>query len=81
MGTEAAQKGLTHLMLKNRLSSAGATVPEMIERAHKWSGYIEALHDIEYVLTDIPKPQETLDEPSIHESPKKPSNANASDES
>jgi len=46
------------------INSSG-TVPEMLESAIKWNGYMAALHDIEFMLTEIKQSEASLDEPPL----------------
>jgi hypothetical protein len=64
--TPEFQIGLHYLRAVNAPAINSASVPEMIESALKWQGYMEALHAIEYVLTEIKSVPQSLEEPPLN---------------
>ena len=67
VGTPEFQQGIDFLRHKKRPGiPPGASAAEKFERAVEWNGYQNALNDVEIILTELPKDDSSLDEPSIH---------------
>lgn len=51
----------------NRKRASGTTPTELIESAVGWSNYMDALDDVQDVLTELPKPAANLEEPGLND--------------
>lgn len=66
-GSPFFMEGLTHLRHNHAPVLSGTTEADLLKSALGWKAYMQALADIEDVLTALPKNNESLDEPSLND--------------
>jgi len=57
--------GITFLKESQAPSVKGKTAIEMMEAAMKWGAYFEALNDLTEILCEIPKTEESAEDPGL----------------
>jgi hypothetical protein len=65
LGTSEGQYGVDWLRHNYRRNTEPATDALMIREAARWQGYMDALDDVQDLLTRLPQSPRSLEEPSI----------------